>query len=99
MRRDRGGQRGGEHRVHLDRDDPVDNRQKREGHPSPGPTSITVSPAPPPASLTMRRTVLPSTTKFCPHALVGRMPWRAARSRTSAAPSSVASGRSVMRSP
>ncbi len=59
----------------------------RVSEPSPGPTSITTSSAPTPAVRTILRTVLPSTTKFWPSVLVGRTDSRAARARTSAAPS------------
>ena len=49
--------------------------------PSPGPTSSTTSSGPTPETATMRRTVLASTTKFCPRCLVGRRSRRAAISR------------------
>jgi hypothetical protein len=55
--------------------------------PSPGPTSSTVSPGCTPAICTMRRTVLPSCTKFWPSFLVGVTSRSSARSRISAGPS------------
>src|SRR6478609_10298468 len=60
----------------------------RVSEPRPGPTSTTTSSGPRPASRTILRTVLASTTKFWPHCLVGRRPRRAASSRTRAAPRS-----------
>ena len=68
------GQRGGQHRVDLDRHDPATPRRA-------APVSATRAPDPPRRprrrgrgrrSRTMRRTVLASITKFCPRCLVGR---------------------------
>ncbi len=60
--------------------------------PRPGPTSTTASAPVTPPARTIRRTVLPSMTKFCPRCLVGFTPNAAASSRMSAAPSRWLSG-------
>ena len=53
----------------------------RVSEPRPGPISSTTSSGPTPEAATIRRTVLASTTKFCPRCLVGRSSSRAASSR------------------
>ncbi len=58
--------------------------------PSPAPISTTRSPGRMPASATMARARFGSIRKFCPNDLDGMIPWRRARSRTSAAPSPAA---------
>ena len=63
------------------------SRIAKVSEPSPGPTSITWSPASTPASRTILRTVPGSITKFCPNFFVGVMPSSAAILRISAAPS------------
>ena len=58
--------------------------------PSPGPISSTTSSGSSRAVRTIRRIVFGSCRKFCPSALVGRMPSSATSARTSAGPSSPA---------
>lgn len=64
----------------------------RVSEPRPGPTSTTASSPVTSAARTIRRTVLPSMTKFCPRCLVGFTPSAAASSRMSEAPSRKLSG-------
>src|SRR5690606_23081279 len=64
---------------------PVSSRAS-VSEPSPGPISSTWSPGPTPDARAMRRTVPASTTKFCPHFLVGIAPRLAARLRMSVGP-------------
>ena len=70
----------------------------RVSEPSPAPTSTTWSPGPTPASRAMRRTVLGSTTKFCPSARLGVSPCRrAAPAASPAGEGHAAPGYQVMR--
>src|SRR5699024_4923608 len=61
------------------------SRSPSVSDPSPGPTSITVSPGSTPPARAILRTVPGSTTKFCPSTFVGRISNRCARLRTSEA--------------